>query len=212
VTAVLEELVSGRDSDVRGSLGERGQMFPGHAVQERVGGQSRRSDLDHDHHRQLVLLSRYTLVQLSAGGQGRRSPFDRDHGPPLTCVKHGMTPANRLDACRQPGQLRHAAHRTGPGDHRAASRPRPTPANAASVPASIPGPAPGAGLMRGTIPAVAPGCGPIGLNVARRQVRPTYQTLRRASYRPMSAADGSPPGSPNVMWSSWTPMIFGGRQ
>jgi hypothetical protein len=74
VTAVLEEPVSGRDSDVRGSRGEHGQVFPGHAVQERVGGQSRRRDLNHDHHRQLVLLSRYTLVQLSADGQGRRSP------------------------------------------------------------------------------------------------------------------------------------------
>jgi hypothetical protein len=46
----------------------------GYAVQERVGGQSRRSDLDHGYHRQLVVPSRLTLISLPAGGQGRRSP------------------------------------------------------------------------------------------------------------------------------------------
>jgi hypothetical protein len=34
VTAILEEPVPGRDGDVRGGLGEHGQVVPGYAVQE----------------------------------------------------------------------------------------------------------------------------------------------------------------------------------
>ena len=47
VTALLKEPVPGWDGDVRGDLGEPGQVVLGYAVQERVGGQSRRCDLDH---------------------------------------------------------------------------------------------------------------------------------------------------------------------
>src|SRR6516162_2652904 len=55
VTAVLKEPVPGREGNVRGSLREHGSVVPGYAVQEGVGGQSRRGDLNHGNHRQFVV-------------------------------------------------------------------------------------------------------------------------------------------------------------
>ena len=77
-------------------------------------------------------------MQLSADGQGRRSPFDRDHGPPLT---RGSTARHRLTAWTPAGSLASldiAAHRKVLVTIPLRPGARPTPADAASVPASIP--------------------------------------------------------------------------
>ena len=55
MTSVRKEPVPGWDGDVRGSPGEHGEVVRGQAVQEGVGGQGRRSDLDHGYHRQRVV-------------------------------------------------------------------------------------------------------------------------------------------------------------
>jgi len=72
VTAVLKEPVPGREANIRGSLREHGSVVPGHAVQEGVGGQSRRGDLNHGNHRQFV-------VQVGSRWYGRL-PVARDEG------------------------------------------------------------------------------------------------------------------------------------
>ena len=67
MTSVRKEPVPGWEGDVRGGPGQHGQLIRGYAVEEGVGGQSRRSDLDHGHHRQFVV-KQFTLVALSACG------------------------------------------------------------------------------------------------------------------------------------------------
>src|SRR6185437_11201667 len=79
MATVREEPVPGRKGDVRGTQGQHGQVIRGHSVEEGVGGQSRRSDLDHGYHRQLVIQVAHAGLAVSLR-PGTEDTLDRDQG------------------------------------------------------------------------------------------------------------------------------------
>ena len=89
--AVFEKPVPGREADVAGGVGEQAQMISGHAVQERVGGQSRRVHLDHGKSPPGVIVSVGPVLQAPcAFGQCRKSLAGRDHGRRPDAVQRGV--------------------------------------------------------------------------------------------------------------------------
>src|SRR6185437_13917312 len=98
MATVREEPVPGRKGDVRGTQGQHGQVIRGHSVEEGVGGQSRRSDLDHGYHRQLVIQVAHAGLSVSLR-PGTEDTLDRDQGHVVTnpAAPRGSVSPNRTN-------------------------------------------------------------------------------------------------------------------